>query len=119
MISSKLPIGIRYTADVSAQLKSAVILAGLNSYGNTTIKEHILSRDHTENLLQDNTQAIKINNKRGKTITVFGKRNLSPFNITVGGDPSGCIFRCLNAASKRFVAKDKKCWSQSDKNRIF
>ena len=92
MISSKLPIGIRYTADVSAQLKSAVILAGLNSYGNTTIKEHILSRDHTENLLQDNTQAIKINNKRGKTITVFGKRNLNPFNITVGGDPSSAAF---------------------------
>ena len=92
MISSKLPIGIRYTADVSAQLKSAVILAGLNSYGNTTIKEHILSRDHTENLLQDNRQAIKINNQGGKTITVFGKKNLNPFNITVGGDPSSAAF---------------------------
>ncbi len=92
MISSKLPIGITYTADVSAQLKSAVILAGLNSYGNTTIKEHILSRDHTENLLQDNRQAIKINNKGGKTITVCGKKKLKPFNIAVGGDPSSAAF---------------------------
>ena len=37
---------------VSAQLKSAVILAGLNSYGNTTIEENVKSRDHTENLLK-------------------------------------------------------------------
>ena len=51
MVSSKFPIGINYVTDVSAQLKSAVILAGLNSYGNTTIKEYIRSRDHTENLL--------------------------------------------------------------------
>ena len=35
LVSSELPIGINYRAGVSAQLKSAVILAGLNSYGNT------------------------------------------------------------------------------------
>ena len=40
MVSSKFPIGINYVTD-GAQLKSAVILAGLNSYGNTTIKEYI------------------------------------------------------------------------------
>ena len=38
MVSSKLPIGIMYKAGVSAQLKSAVILAGLNSHGNTIIE---------------------------------------------------------------------------------
>ena len=37
IISSKMPIGIDYEAGVSAQLKSAVILAGLNAYGNTRI----------------------------------------------------------------------------------
>ena len=37
MISSEMPIGIKYVAGVSAQLKSAVILAGLNSFGNTEI----------------------------------------------------------------------------------
>ena len=52
MISSNLPVGINYKAGVSAQLKSAVILAGLNSYGNTTIEENVKSRDHTENLLK-------------------------------------------------------------------
>ena len=39
LISAELPIGINYTAGVSAQLKSAVILAGLNSYGDTSIRE--------------------------------------------------------------------------------
>ena len=57
MISSAVPIGIKYKAGVSAQLKSAVILAGLNSYGNTTIEEKVISRDHTENLLIKNTRS--------------------------------------------------------------
>ena len=48
---------------MGAQLKSAVILAGLNSYGDTIIKEQIRSRDHTEKILK-NTKAIKI--KDGK-----------------------------------------------------
>ena len=47
LISSELPIGIKYNAGVSAQIKSAVILAGLNSYGFTTIIEKNKSRDHT------------------------------------------------------------------------
>ena len=51
LISSEMPIGINYKAGVSAQLKSAVILAGLNSYGNTKIIETKKSRDHTENML--------------------------------------------------------------------
>ena len=45
MTSSNLPVGINYKAGVSAQLKSAVILAGLNSYGNTIITEQEKSRD--------------------------------------------------------------------------
>ena len=39
MISSEMPIGINYKAGASAQLKSAVIFAGLNSYGETKIIE--------------------------------------------------------------------------------
>ena len=59
-ISSEIPIGIKYKAGVSAQLKSAVMLAGLNSYGNTEIEENAKSRDHTENLILLNSKAIKI-----------------------------------------------------------
>ena len=46
---------------LSAQLKSFVILAGLNSYGNTNILEKEKSRDHTENMLAQNNHVIKIN----------------------------------------------------------
>ena len=94
MISSKMPIGINYETDVSAQLKSAVMLAGLNSFGNTTILEKIKSRDHTENLLQKNTQVIKIKKKKkkNKIITLYGKKFLKPININVCGDPSSAAF---------------------------
>ena len=45
MISSMMPVGIYYKAGVSAQLKSAVILAGLNSFGNTIIEEKDLKAE--------------------------------------------------------------------------
>ena len=59
MQSSAIPIAIKYKAGVSAQLKSAVILAGLNSFGETKIYEDKLSRDHTENMLIKNSKVIK------------------------------------------------------------
>ena len=92
LISSKMPIGIEYEAGVSAQLKSAVMLAGLNSYGNTTIKEIIISRDHTENLLKKNKRVVKITNKKKKIINIFGKKKLDCLNINISGDPSGAAF---------------------------
>jgi len=92
LISSSMPIGISYKAGVSAQLKSAVIFAGLNSFGNTTIKEQISSRDHTENLLMKNTQVISINKNKKKTIKIFGKKKLSQINLNVSGDPSSAAF---------------------------
>ena len=90
--STDLPIGIKYKAGVSAQLKSAVIFAGLNSYGNTEIKEKEKSRDHTENLLKKNSQAIKVINGKEKRIKIFGKKYLNPVNINVPGDPSSAAF---------------------------
>ena len=58
--SSAIPLGINYNSGVSAQLKSAVILAGLNSFGKTTINEKFLSRDHTENMLKNNKNLLKL-----------------------------------------------------------
>jgi 3-phosphoshikimate 1-carboxyvinyltransferase len=92
LISSELPIKINYKAGVSAQLKSAVILAGLNSYGNTIISEIERSRDHTENMLLDNPRIITIKNEKIKTITICGKRNLKPLKINVPSDPSSAAF---------------------------
>ena len=94
MISSNMPIGINYKAGVSAQLKSAVILAGLNSFGKTIINEEINSRDHTENLLIKNRKVIKIkkNKNKSKIIEISGKENLSKISINVKGDPSSAAF---------------------------
>ncbi len=92
LVSSRLPIGIKYDAGVSAQLKSAVMLAGLNSYGNTKIIEVKKSRDHTENMLVKNKFAINIKKGKKKFITIFGKKNLNPIKINVPNDPSSAAF---------------------------
>ena len=92
LVSTDMPVGIQYKAGVSAQLKSAVIFAGLNSYGNTKIIEKNKSRDHTENILSRNNQAIKIKNGKEKIISVFGKKYLNSINIDVPGDPSSAAF---------------------------
>ena len=92
IISSEFPVGIEYQAGVSAQLKSAVILAGLNSYGDTLVFENKKSRNHTENILSSNSKAIKITNNNKKTIKVMGKRNLNSFKINIPGDPSSAAF---------------------------
>ena len=92
IISSQLPIGINYKAGVSAQLKSAVILAGLNSYGITKILEKLKSRDHTENMLLANNKAIKIIKKKDKLIKISGKEELNSINVDVPGDPSSAAF---------------------------
>ena len=92
LTSSKIPIGIKYKAGISAQLKSAVMLAGLNSYGNTEIEENEKSRDHTENLLLINSKAIKIIKNKKKIIKIFGKNFLKPFKVSVPGDPSSAAF---------------------------
>ena len=109
LISSPMPIGINYKAGVSAQLKSAVILAGLNSYGNTNIVEGERSRDHTENLIKDNSQSIKVKVKNKKLITIYGRNFLNPLNISVPGDVSSSAFfaalTILNKNSK-IIIKD-------------
>ena len=92
LISSSYPISINYEAGTSAQLKSAVILAGLNSFGKTIITEKKYSRDHTEIMLSKNKQALNINSSKFKTISVNGKSFLNKFKIKIPGDPSSAAF---------------------------
>ena len=91
-ISTEMPVGIDYQAGVSAQLKSAVILAGLNSYGITKITEKEKSRDHTENMLSTNVKAIKIKKAKENLIKIYGKRQLKPLSTSIPGDPSSASF---------------------------
>ena len=76
IISSNLPVGINYKAGVSAQLKSAVILAGLNSFGNTRFLKK-KSQDHTENILLKNKESIKIQKGKINKINIYGRRRLN------------------------------------------
>ncbi len=92
LISSDYPVGIKYESGASAQLKSAVILAGLNSYGQTIISEKKFSRDHTEIMLANNKRSIKIKSQKEKIILVNGKNFLDNFKIKVPGDPSSAAF---------------------------
>ena len=92
IVSSNMPVGISYKAGVSAQLKSAVILAGLNSYGETNILEKEKSRDHTENMLLQNKKIIRVKNGEKKLIKIYGKKQLKPIKIIVPGDPSSAAF---------------------------
>ena len=109
LISTEMPVGIEHNAGVSAQLKSSVILAGLNSYGNTKIIEEEKSRDHTENLLLKNLETIKIKKGKKKLITILGKKYLSSLNINIPGDPSSAaFFTALTIINKKSSLNIKK-----------
>mgnify|MGYP001265946047 FL=1 len=106
LISTEMPIGIKYISGVSAQLKSAVILAGLNSYGITEVTEKQKSRDHTENILFNSPRAIKIKEGKTKIIKIFGKKYLNPLNMSIPGDPSSAaFFTALTLLSKHSSLK--------------
>ncbi len=108
MISSEMPIGIKYIAGESAQLKSAVIFAGLNSFGETVIQEKIKSRDHTENMLRNNKKVINIKKKKIKTIKILGKKYLKPIHVNVPGDPSSAaFFTALTLLNRNSILKIK------------
>ena len=99
--ASNMPLGIDYLAGVSAQLKSAVILAGLNSFGETRVIENERSRDHTEKLLLKNSKSIQIENKKQKIIKVLGKKSLKSINAQISGDPSSASFFSALALLKK------------------
>ena len=93
--SSAMPTSIFYKAGVSSQLKSAVILASANAFGQSTIIENknYESRDHTENILLKNSKILKIKkNKNGNIIKISGKENMDCLNLSIFGDPSSAAF---------------------------
>ena len=108
LISSDMPIGINFDAGISSQIKSAVILAGINSFGKTVVVEKIKSRDHTEKMLIHNNRAIKVKKGKKNLIEINGKESLKPINITVPGDPSSASFYaalCILNKNSKIVLK--------------
>ena len=82
--------GIDYVMPIaSAQLKSSILLAALGAKSNTTIKENIVSRDHTEIMLKN----IGVNlHRKGELISVEPCNKFLPQNISVPADPSTAAF---------------------------
>ncbi|MBX2806137.1 MAG: 3-phosphoshikimate 1-carboxyvinyltransferase [Hyphomicrobiales bacterium] len=93
------PIPISYKLPVpSAQVKSAVLLAGLSSPGDTTVIEPEITRDHTEKMLQYFGARLDIvDGENGRSITLKGHPILQGKPINVPGDPSSSAF--LTAAA--------------------
>ncbi|RMG73838.1 MAG: 3-phosphoshikimate 1-carboxyvinyltransferase [Chloroflexi bacterium] len=82
--------GIEYTLPVaSAQVKSAVLLAGLFAEGQTTVIEPGPARDHTEVMLKAMGADIQVN---GQSMTIKPVLPLKPFDMTVPGDFSSAAF---------------------------
>ena len=88
------PVPVNYTMPVaSAQVKSAILLAGLNVPGETVVIEREATRDHTERMLRGFGAGIDIDAKvGGRVITLEGHAELRPQVISVPRDPSSAAF---------------------------
>src|SRR5512139_1175710 len=94
------PLPITYKTPVaSAQIKSAVLLAGLAAPGITTVIESEASRDHTELMLKhfgaDITSAWE--GRHGRRITLVGQPELHGATVVVPADPSSAAFPIVAA----------------------
>ncbi|NDW00766.1 3-phosphoshikimate 1-carboxyvinyltransferase [Salipiger sp. PrR002] len=87
-------IPVRYATPVpSAQVKSAVLLAGLNAPGETVVIEREATRDHSERMLTGfGAQVTTEETDEGRVITLVGQPELKPQTIIVPRDPSSAAF---------------------------
>ncbi|HJU32482.1 MAG TPA: 3-phosphoshikimate 1-carboxyvinyltransferase [Hyphomicrobiaceae bacterium] len=104
----QLPLTIRGSADLlpieyrlpvaSAQIKSAVLLAGLHAAGETTVVETEATRDHTERMLRHFGARVGVTERDGlRRITVAGEGELAGRDVDVPGDPSSASFAAAAA----------------------
>ena len=94
------PIAITYALPVaSAQVKSAILLAGLSADGITRVIEAIPTRDHSENMLRGFGAKVEITKDENgaDVIAITGKPKLTAQNITVPADPSSAAFPLVAA----------------------
>jgi 3-phosphoshikimate 1-carboxyvinyltransferase len=91
-ITYRLPVA-------SAQVKSAVLLAGLNTPGITTVIEPVPTRDHSERMLRGfgAKLTVEVDSDGARIIRLVGEAELSPQNIEVPGDPSSAAFPIVAA----------------------
>lgn len=88
-------VPIEYRLPVaSAQVKSAILLAGLNTPGITRVIEPVPTRDHSERMLTGFGAEVT---RDGDVISIRGEAELQPQNIVVPGDPSSAAFPTVAA----------------------
>lgn len=88
------PLPVTYELPVaSAQVKSAILLAGLNAPGRTTVIEPDPTRDHTEHLLRHFGAKVDVTEAGdARVISVEGHQELRGIEVEVPGDPSSAAF---------------------------
>jgi 3-phosphoshikimate 1-carboxyvinyltransferase len=93
------PIPITYRLPVpSAQVKSAVLLAGLNAPGETTVIEPQPTRDHTERMLRHFGGDVTVTDEGGiRRVRLKGQPELRAADLTIPGDPSSAAFPAVAA----------------------
>ena len=94
VVGARNPVPVRYTTPMaSAQVKSAVLLAGLNAPGETVVIEAEATRDHTERMLAGFGAEVDVQvTGEGRVITLVGQPELKPQTIAVPRDPSSAAF---------------------------
>ncbi len=99
LIGAQSPIPMEYTLPVpSAQVKSAILLGGLNVPGRTTVVETVPTRDHTERMLKAFGADLEVvHTERGQEIILNGPAELTGQKVTVPADPSSAAFPMVAA----------------------
>jgi 3-phosphoshikimate 1-carboxyvinyltransferase len=94
LIGAADPLPVRYALPVaSAQVKSAVLLAGLNAPGQTVVIEPVPTRDHTERMLAGFGAGLTLDETpEGRAIVLTGQPELRPQTLCVPRDPSSAAF---------------------------
>ena len=97
-ICPAVPIAYRLPV-ASAQVKSAILLAGLNTPGITKVIEPVRTRDHSETMLRGFGADLTVETDADgvRTISLAGEAELEPQNIKVPGDPSSAAFPVVAA----------------------
>lgn len=93
-------LAIEYRLPVaSAQVKSAILLAGLNASGSTTVIEDTPTRDHSENMFRHFGLEVDVTDLENgaQAITIKGHQTLQPCAIDVPADPSSAAFPAVAA----------------------
>ena len=94
IVGAAHPVPVRYRTPMpSAQVKSAVLLAGLNAPGQTVVLEAEATRDHSERMLAGfGAEIVTEVTAEGRVITLTGQPELKPQTIAVPSDPSSAAF---------------------------